>query len=137
MAKRDKNDIAKPALKNLAKALVAMGGGTTAVAVNPLLGLLTKVFGDSIIDVVESRLAGNDDVQRRFESIRNENAARDIDSLKSLMLEVAGVAQEERPLIEECTAPLADPDRIGEHERLRAAMPRRFGPGKMSTDAMG
>ena len=118
MAKRDKNDIAKPALKNLAKALVAMGGGTTAVAVNPALGLLVTVFGNTIIDVVESRLAGNDDVQRRFESIRNENAARDIDSLKSLMLEVAGVAQEERPLIEECAAQLADPEYEAQVERF-------------------
>lgn len=61
MAKRDKKDVAKTALANLAKALVGEGSGALPVTGVRGLALLTKVLGDSLVDEVKSRVPRNSD----------------------------------------------------------------------------
>lgn len=126
MTKQDKKIIAASALANLAKALV--GGASTALTAtgSPVVGLVTKVFGDTVVDEVKKRYENEPSVQDRIERIRNEFAAKDIETLKKLILELAGIVPEDKAPIEALADAVADPDRIGEQELLRDAMMRLF-----------
>ena len=55
MTKRDEKAVAKTALANLAKALVGVGSGALGATGAPVLALVTKVFGDSLVDAVKTR----------------------------------------------------------------------------------
>ena len=136
MTEPDRKTTAKSALANLAKVLVGGAGGALTASGNPVLALVTKVFGYTVVDEVKARYLDNPTVQDRAERIRNDIAAQDIETLKKLILELAGIVPEDKEPIEALADAVADPDRIGEQELLRDAMMRLFDRAGTVSDDM-
>ena len=140
MANRDRKAIAKTALANLAKALVGVGSGALTATGAPVLALVTKVFGDSLVDEVKARLPDESPAQQRLDHIKLERVATNLDTLLELILEVAEVVPEEKTPIEGLTEAVAvfrgdiDPKQVGEQKLLRQAMTRLFDRAKTVTD---
>ena len=53
MAKRNKKDVAKNAVANFFKALIAVGSG----ALTPGLSILARMFGNSLVDEAKARIS--------------------------------------------------------------------------------
>ena len=143
MAKRDKKAVAKTALANLAKALVGVGSGALTATGAPVLALVTKVFGDSLVDEVKARLPDESPAQQRLDHIKLERVATNLDTLLELILEVAEVVPEEKTPIEGLTEAVTifkgdiDPKQVGEQKLLREAMTRLFDRAETVTDDIG
>ncbi|MHC4698820.1 MAG: hypothetical protein ACYTFA_18995 [Planctomycetota bacterium] len=140
MAKRDKKAVAENALANLAKVLIDMGSGALSLTGAPGLALLTKAFGNSLVDEVKARLPADSDAQERLDAISLERVETTLDTLIELILEVAGVVEEEKTPIEGMAEAAAivkgevDPKAIGKLQLLSEAMMRLFDQAETVTD---
>ena len=122
MSSRSRDFIAREALSKLAECAVGLGGVALTKGGMPVAGILTKVLGRIFVSVAKSRFAEDRGIQREADRIANEFSARDASTIKSVILELSGVAESAMEPLEALARAVEDPDGIQEQELFREAM---------------
>jgi hypothetical protein len=122
--KKERGEAAAAALKNLAKAGAGGAGAFAGVLVSPLVGLVVTILGQTIVDLVSAKFATDKGLSLRGLEVARKHHARDLQDLKAIFREVAGLASEDeaKSELENLAEAVEDPDGLQEHAVFREAM---------------